>query len=142
MVSGCYVASDLWNSPEADYSDKEFARQVLHISHNGDMATRRGMARVIASPMRMARADIEFNREPSREMYSVESPECISPYGREAFIAMRYPTNNQSAAVGYKGAKYRSFVMGFPFETIRSKEQREVLMQGILNFLYTTKNKE
>ncbi len=142
MASGCYVASDLWNSPEADYSDKEFARQVLHISHNGDMATRRGVARVIASPMRMARTDIEFNREPSREMYSVESPECISPYGREAFIAMRYPTNNQSAAVGYKGAKYRSFVMGFPFETIRSKEQREVLMQGILNFLYTTGNKE
>lgn len=135
FASGCYVASDLWNGPLADGDDKEFARRVLHYSFNGDMATRRGLARVVASPMKMARQDISFNREPSRDIYPVESPGCISPYGRGAFIAMRYATNNQPAAVGYKGSDYRSMVMGFPFETIRDKKERDVLMRGVLNFL-------
>ena len=142
FVSGCYVASDLWNGPEADYQDKAFAREVLHISYNGDMATRRGVALIVASPMQMARADIEFNMEPSRKIYSVESPGCIVPYGREAFIAMRYPTNNQVAAVGYKGKDYRTLTMGFPFETIKSKKQRNVLMRGVIDFLCKDKSTE
>ena len=135
FASGCYIGSDLWNSLEADGEDKEFARRVLHFSFNGDMATRRGVARVVASPMKMARRDIEFNREPSKEFYGIESPGCISPYGKGAFIAMRYVTNNQPAAVGYKGTDYRTMIMGFPFEAIREAEERDALMRGILNFL-------
>jgi hypothetical protein len=48
---------------------------------------------------------------------------------------MRYPTNNQAAAVGYKGVDYRTMIMGFPFEAIREAEERDALMRGILNFL-------
>ena len=135
MASGCYVASDLWNGDKSDGDDREFARRVLHISFNGDMASHRGTARIVASPMQMARQDIEFNRTPSREIYSVESPGCIAPFGRDAFIAMRYPTNNQVAAVGYKGSDYRTFIMAFPFETILDGEDRTSLMSGILKFL-------
>lgn len=135
FASGCYVGSDLWNGLEADGDDKEFARRVLHISFNGDMASRRSVARVVASPMKMARLNINFNREPSRDFYGVESPGCISPFGRGAFIAMRYVTNNQSAAVGYNGTDYRSMVMAFPFESIQNESERNSLMRGVLNFL-------
>ena len=85
--------------------------------------------------MKMARQDVKFNREPSKEFYGIESPGCISPYGKGAFIAMRYVTNNQPAAVGYKGAEYRTMIMGFPFEAIHESEERDALMRGILNFL-------
>jgi hypothetical protein len=135
FASGCYVASDLWNGANADAKDKEFARKVLHINYNGDMATRRGVARVVASPMKMARQNINFNREPSRDFYAVESPGCISPSGKGAFIAMRYASNNQSAAVGYNGEDYRSMIMAFPFESIMSESERHSLMRGVLNFL-------
>ena len=140
FASGCYVGSDLWNGIESDGDDKEFARRVLHISFNGDMATRRGVARVVASPMKMARQNINFNREPSRDFYAVESPGCISPFGKEAFIAMRYATNNQSAAVGYNGENYRSMVMAFPFESILNESERHSLMRGVLNFLSEKKS--
>ena len=135
FVSGCHVGCDLWKAPDADSGDKEFARRVLHFSYNGSMATRRGVARVTASPMRMARADVKFNREPCRECYAVESPGCITPFGRDAHIAMRYVTNNQSAAVCYNGSDYRSMVMAFPFETILDGGERDALMRGILDFL-------
>jgi hypothetical protein len=140
FASGCYVGSDLWNGIESDGDDKEFARRVLHISFNGDMATRRGVARVVASPMKMARQNINFNREPSRDFYAVESPGCISPFGKGAFIAMRYATNNQSAAVGYNGENYRSMVMAFPFESILNESERHSLMRGVLNFLSEKKS--
>ena len=135
MASGCYVASDLWYGPDADGEDKGFARGVLHYSFSGDMATRRGQVRTVASPMNMPRLDINFNREPSATHYGVESPGIILPAGRDAFIAMRYPKSNQSAAVGYKGKDYRSFVMAFPFESILDEGQRDKLMLGVLNFL-------
>ena len=135
MASGCYIATDLWNGIASDGEDRAFAREVLHYSYNGDMATRRGQVRTVASPMNMPRIDITFNSEPSTTHYGVESPGSITPYGRESFIAMRYPKSNQSAAVGYKGKTYRSFVMGFPFESILDEGKRDKLMQGVLDFL-------
>lgn len=141
FASGCYVVSDLWNGIESDGEDREFARNVLHAAFNGDMATRRGVARIVASPMQMARQTINFNREPSAECYGVESPGCVSPAGRDAYIAMRYATNNQSAAVAYNGTNYRSIVMGFPFEAILDIEQRNTLMRGVLEFLSTKKQR-
>ena len=141
LASGCYVGSDLWNGLNADSNDREFARKVLHISYNGDMATRRGVVRVTPSPTKMARQNITFNREPSRDFYAVESPGSIMPSGQGAFIAMRYATNNQSAAVGFISKEYRSMVMGFPFESIINERERDTLMSGILNFL-SEKTKE
>ena len=139
FASGCYVVSDLWNGVDANGEDREFARNVLHAYFNGDMATRRGVAKVVASPMQMARQTIDFNREPSSECYGVESPGCVAPVGHNAYIAMRYATNNQSAAVAYNGKDYRSVVMGFPFETILDQEQRNKLMKGVLEFLNAKK---
>ena len=37
--------------------------------------------------------------------------------------------------MGYKGKTYRSFVMGFPFESILDEGKRDKLMQGVLDFL-------
>ena len=135
FASGCYVTSDLWNGIGADADDRKFAREVLHASFNGDMATRRAVARIVASPMKMSRQNISFHRDPSADFYGVESPGCIAPYGKNAYIAMRYATNNQSAAVAYNGDDYRSVVMGFPFEAVIDHEQRHSLMQGVLEFL-------
>ena len=135
MASGCYIASDLWKGIDSDGEDRAFAREVLHYSFNGDMATRRGEVRTIASPMNMPRIDVRFNREPSATHYGVESPGCIAPSGRDAYIAMRYPKSNQPAAVCYKGKTYRTFVMAIPFESILDEDQRDKLMLGVLDFL-------
>lgn len=135
FASGCYVASDLWNGFEADSEDRDFAHNVLHIAYNGDMSSRRGLARVVASPMAMPRQNISFNQELSSDCYAVESSGSLLPHGKEAFIAMRYVENNQVAAVCYRGKDYRSMVMAFPFETILDQKERHSLMRGILDFL-------
>lgn len=46
---------------------------------------------------------------------------------------MRYQENNLSAGVAYQG-DYKTCVLGFPFETIRTAAERNQLMKAILTF--------
>jgi hypothetical protein len=77
---------------------------------------------------------VKFNTELNDKIYCVESPEVVRPAGSGAYTAMRYRTTNQGAAIAYKG-KYRTFVAGFPFETIIEREERDKMMSEVLNFL-------
>ena len=58
----------------------------------------------------------------------------VRPAGNGAYTVMRYRTSNQGAAVAYNG-KYRTFVAGFPFETILEREERDMMMAEVLKFL-------
>ena len=46
---------------------------------------------------------------------------------------MRYSENNLSAGVVYKG-DYKTCILGFPFEALRTASEREALMNAILTF--------
>lgn len=134
LVTGAYVATDLWLSDDASESDRDFARNVLHYSFGGNMATRRGEVRAIPSKMTDARYDLRFACELNDSIYCVESPDIVRPVGKGSFTALRYKSNNQSAAVAYNG-KYRTFVAGFPFETLTDATMRDRLMRQTLIFL-------
>lgn len=43
------------------------------------------------------------------------------------------PENNLSAGVAYQGS-YKTCVLGFPFESLRTTEEREYLMNAIMTF--------
>ena len=47
---------------------------------------------------------------------------------------MQY-ADDYGAAIAYKGSDYRLFVMGFPFECIKTEQMRSYIMRGILNYL-------
>ena len=67
------------------------------------------------------------------EQYIVESPDAIEPADSTGFTVMRYPENNISAAIASQGS-YKTFVMGFPFESITQAFSREKLMKTIVDF--------
>ena len=50
------------------------------------------------------------------------------------WATMRYAANNQTAAAAYSG-DYRCVVLGFPFETILSAEERDELMSVMLKYV-------
>lgn len=134
MLSGSYMLTDLWESPLATEDDKAFARDVLRVNFGGNMATRRG--EVVATPSKFSKKDLSltFNTELCEDIYCVESPEVVRPTGKQAYTALRYRSNGQSAAVAAEG-KHRSFVMGFPYETILDETERNIVMERILKFL-------
>ena len=134
FASGAHIGTDLWTAGNATEADRYFARAVLKFVWRTDRATQDG--RVSGVPSRLCRmsGDFEFNQRLDEQHYCVESPDGIEPAEAKAATAMRYTQNGVSAAVAYQGI-YRTFVCGFPFESITSAAQRNALMQQIMRFL-------
>ena len=78
--------------------------------------------------------DIKYNNELSNKVYCVESPNSIFASDKLGMPFMRYTENNRNAGIVSRREGYRTAVLGFPFETIVSREVRDLLMKQILDF--------
>ena len=67
------------------------------------------------------------------EHYPVTRPEVMTPTD-DAFTPFIYERSHSSAAVAYSGS-YRSVLLGFPFEALRSRYDRDLVMISLLDFL-------
>ena len=125
LVSGAYVGSDMSTSQ----GDREFTRNLLKYGYGNSLQTTgndirvQGLGRTFSIP-----------RLPNEQAYPVTAPDCILPVP-PAFPVMTYSTGNVSAATAYQGKDYRTFVMGFPFESIEEEADRNAIMASILQFL-------
>lgn len=122
FISGAYVGSDM----SGTQGNREFTETVLKYGYQSSLPIRtsgeiKGLGRTVTIP-----------RLPNEERYAVSSPDCIVPVDA-AFSVFTYASGNQSAGIAYKG-DYRTFVLGFPFESIRSESDRATIMAGILGF--------
>ncbi len=123
LVSGSYVGSDMNNSDV----EKSFTSDILKYSFQNSMQNTGsgsifGLGRTFTIP-----------RQVNEHTYSVPAPDCIAPVS-PAFPAIKYVEGNCGAATAYKG-DYRTFIMGFPFESIDTEKHRAEIMAGILQFL-------
>ena len=133
FVSGSYVGSDLWDGGRASESDLAFAREVLHFDFDGGAAASQGRVRVVGSHPAFSRGDYRFEQRMAPACCAVEAPDALKPCGPGAFGVMRYVENGRPAGVACEEG--RSFVLGFPFESVRDAAQRDRLMRDALVFL-------
>lgn len=122
FVSGAYVGSDM----SGTQGNREFTEKTLKYGYQSSMTDKssnhiNGLGRTITIP-----------RAPNETSYAVPAPDCIVPVDT-AFPVFTYVPGNQSAGIAYKG-NYRTFVLGFPFESIQSEADRATIMAGILGF--------
>ena len=122
FVSGAYVGSDM----SGTQGNREFTEKILKYGYQNSMTDKssnriNGLGRTITIP-----------RTPNETSYAVPAPGCIVPVDT-AFPVFTYVPGNQSAGIAYKG-NYRTFVLGFPFESIQSEADRATIMAGILGF--------
>lgn len=123
FVSGAYVGSDM----SGTQGNREFTEKVLKYGYQNSLTDKssgqiNGLGRSITIP-----------RLPNETSYAVTAPDCIVPVA-PAFPVFTYARGNQSAGIAYKGADYRTFILGFPFESIQSETDRASIMAGILGF--------
>ena len=140
IVSGAFVGTDLWDNrlTTSEEADKKFATDVLKYKWRVGQAALKGKVKSVASPFQMLTGNYTYHNELNEESYVVEAPDAIEPAGKDAYTVMRYSENNLSAGVAYQG-DYKTYIMGFPFETIRTKAERETLMKAILTFFNSGK---
>ena len=135
FVSGAYVASDLWNNKLAkpQEADLAFAKNVLKYQWRNSKAAITGRLSTVRSPLNLTKTEYIYAHTLNPNTYIVEAPDAIEPACDSAYTVMRYPENNLSAAVAYRGT-YKTFVMGIPFESIMDSIKREKLMAEIIRF--------
>lgn len=123
FVSGAYVGSDM----SGTQGNREFTEKILKYGHQSSIKDKNinrisGLGLTVTIP-----------RLPNENSYAVPSVDCIVPVDT-AFPVFTYAPANQSAGIAYKGNDYRTFVLGFPFESIQSEVDRATIMAGILGF--------
>ena len=125
LVSGAYTGSDM----DSSQGDREFTQNILKYRFGNSLqATEKnisvqGLGRSFSIP-----------RLPNEQAYPVTAPDCILPVAT-AFPVMTYTPGNLPAATAYRGNDYRTFIMGFPFESIAQEASRTAIMASVLQFL-------
>ncbi len=138
FTSGAYVASDLWDNPDAGQAleaDKEFAKKVLKYNFREGRAASMGQVAAVRSDVSSCQSVYDYYSQLNDKSYVVESPDGIVPEGDNAYTVYRYPENAISAGVAYKGDDYRTYILGFPFESLKDAVSRDEVMKNALEFL-------
>lgn len=117
MISGSHVN---------DEKAADFTSPILKYASGGSM--------LYSSSNEIMGTGIRFSiyRTPNEESYAVPAPACITPVS-PAFSSFIYTDGNTGAGIAYKGT-YRTFVLGFPLESIQSTADRAHIMAGALRF--------
>lgn len=76
---------------------------------------------------------VEYHNTLNENCYAVESPDRIEPFGKGSYTIQRYGENNIGAGIFYRGQRYNTCILGYPFETIKTEKQRNELMNAILS---------
>ena len=126
LISGSYLGEE----SRTNTTTKALLNKVLHAGEAGYIVdwSEQGI--------RGLGTTLEIPRWINPEHYAVTRPEVFAPMG-DAFTPFTYERSRRSAAVAYSGA-YRSILLGFPFEAIRSTRDRDLVMCSVLDFLVRT----
>ena len=137
LISGAYIATDVWDSIEMDDTTKNFVQNVLKYEWRTNHASRNGYVKSVQSPFKF-NGELSFHTTPNEFSYTSESPDGIEPKGDGAWTIYRYKENNISAGVAFKG-DYNVVSLGFPVETIKSKAEMENLIKSVIIFFNENK---
>lgn len=123
LVSGSYLGEEA----QSVSATRALMTEVLHARYDG------AIAEWSEQSVSGLGSTLEIPRWINPEQYPVTHPEVLAPM-EGAFTPLAYEHSRCSAAVAYDGA-YRSVVLGFPFEAIRSGSDRHRVMSSLLKFL-------
>ncbi|MCX6149489.1 MAG: fibronectin type III domain-containing protein [Ignavibacteriales bacterium] len=133
FVSGSYIGTDLFKPKGKDSTDIKFAHDILKFNWISDHAAKIGKVVSTSNSFIVKNMTFLFNTELTKDIYHVDAPDAIGPFGGSKTI-LRYFENKFSAATFYKN-DYGVVVFGFPFETIQSEEIRDIVMKNIFDLL-------
>jgi len=142
IISGAYIGSDLCEQANSSNEDRAFVEKTLKFKFITSHASVGGNVKGVSSPLlNFTKKDYSYFAFPNSISYSVESPDAIEPIDELGCTICRYEENNKGAAVAFSG-KYKICTFGFPFESIQTDNDREKLMESVLNFFNSNVSSE
>ncbi len=129
FASGAYIASDMQTKEDAD-----FTKNWLKYTFATDNASLSGIVVPYSTPKNPFRFSFEICNEPNSKIYHTTSVDALRAVPTISQPVFRYSDTNLNAAIAHRGS-WNTFVLGCPFEVIKSHVDRNNLMSEILNFL-------
>ena len=120
LISGSYVGTDLYTSPEG----RDFAKEVLGIGWSG--STEDGYENAVKG----LGGTYYLNTESGSEMYRLRHPDIIEPCDDVTPI-FAYADSRYCAGVAKRGI----VTTGFPFESIKGEKQRTRIISSLIDYL-------
>ena len=137
FISGAHVASDLSAPKQTTPAEYGFLVNFLKLKWTGYKVN--GLDQVsILGVKRFVNQSFNFYSSPNETSYYVEAPDALEATDKKAVKVGEYKNSGLSAGILYSGS-YNICTFGFPFETIKSENERDKLMNSVLNFLFTEK---
>lgn len=143
LVSGAYIATDIWDQiypAEIDKTfreqSKKFAQDVLGYKWGANSGSRKGEARPavnkVFAPIKAGKYAV--HNEINENCYCVENPDGIVPSSGKGAIIMRYTDTDVSAGICHQGNGYKTTCFGFPLETLKDEKQMNGLISSTLEY--------
>ena len=133
LVSGAYIATDIWSSIYQYDQDEEFrkssikfAEEVLGYRWASGHAGKTGNVYFCECEQIGTLKEsgiVSFHNLINEESYCIESPDGIGPKGKSK-VFMRYSDTDIPAGICRDDKGYRSVCLGFPIETL--KEEKDI----------------
>lgn len=146
LISGSYIASDLFDNPfstpETAHSDQLFAAGVLGMSWGEGSLHHIGEAHSVKSRYEEFEAigHAHFAHELSAESYAVTAPDLLRPDPSDGQSVMVYADGKSIAATAFDPGNHRTVCFGFPIEAVSSDKERAAIMKSALAFFTAPKN--
>ena len=136
LMTGAYVGSDIWDKDNPAQNEMNFAKNVMGYTWVDGRATLRGEVYSVPSSQKLSdgMGSLQFYNTLNSDFYAVESPDAIKASDDCGATILRYSENNIPAGIASTRYGYKTVVVGFPFETIKSETERNTFMSRVLNF--------
>ena len=136
LMTGAYVASDIWDKDNPAQNEISFAKNVMGYTWVDGRATLKGEVYSVPTALKMSdgMGKLSFYNTLNSDFYAVESPDAIKASDDYGATILRYSENNIPAGIASSRYGYKTVVIGFPFETIKSENERNEFMERVLDF--------
>ncbi len=132
FISGAYLATDVFINDSLNNRKHKFVEDKLKFRFGSNYSSSNGKVISSEEDFNFGFDPIEFCTFHNDSIYAVESPDGLLPT-EDSKTILRYQENNISAGIAYKN-EYGVVAVGFPFETILSRNHRKILMQKVIDY--------
>ncbi|MDE6556422.1 MAG: fibronectin type III domain-containing protein, partial [Duncaniella sp.] len=148
LVSGSYIASDLFNnpfsSPEVAHNAALFAGKVLGMTWDEGKVDGEDEAHSVKSKFNEfdGIGRLKFSSGLNEESYAVTSPDRLQADEAYGQPVMRYNDRYASVAgTAFDPGNHRTVCLGFPLESVKSSSKRADIMKSALAFFNAPKGR-
>ncbi|KXX68983.1 N-acetylmuramoyl-L-alanine amidase [Flammeovirga sp. SJP92] len=138
LISGAHLGSSLFFEEDGlpkgrKHQDVLFAKNVLHMIGRTNQADRIGEVHSVDKLFSNLNG-VKYSKTDDGEIYRVESPDAIEPWGKGGKQIGRYSSNQKGAGICFSDGKKKIIALGFPFEAILTEQKRIEVMEDFLKF--------